>query len=339
MTFNKLAIKAASVFLTLMAATLITFFLIRLIPGDPVTSLLGERGGDPAMVAELKAKLGLDKSIFVQYLAYIRQVFHGDLGVSIISHRPVFSEFWERFVATAELSFFALLWSTLVAVPLGILAATKRDTYIDSTIVGSAVSISSMPIFWWGLLLILFFSVHWGLAPVSGRLDATTDIATHTGFLCIDAFFSDTPLASLKSVFAHLFLPALTLGTYPLAILTRMTRTCVLDVLESDYIRAEKAQGISSRRILWKYALRAALIPLMTIFGILVGTLLTGAVLTESIFSWPGLGRWIVKSVEGRDYPVLQGGIFLLMVVIIFVNTCVDLSYWWIDPRTRKTHS
>ncbi len=320
---------------TLIGASVISFALIRLIPGDPVIHLLGERGGDPAVVQEMRQKFGLDKSMPEQYFIYVSNALRGNMGESTVSKQPVSEEFRSRFPATIELSLVALFWSILVGIPIGVIAALKKNTIFDYSIIGTSLIGYSMPIFWWGLICILFFSVNLGWFPVSGRVGIEFEIPNVTGLYLIDAWFSPEPAAAFLSSLKHLFLPALVLGTIPLAVLSRMTRSSVLEVLGEDYIRTSKAKGLPFSRVVIHHALRNALIPIVTVIGVLVGSLLTGAVLTETIFSWPGIGRWLVKSVEARDYPVIQGGVLYLAVIVISVNLIVDLLYLWVYPRMR----
>lgn len=326
--------KLLVLLITLIGSSLISFSLIRLIPGDPVQNLLGERGGSEEQIAQMKKNFGLDKSLPEQYLFFIKNAIKGDMGNSIISQRSVTEEFWSRFPATLELGFTALIWSALLGIPLGILAAYKRNSIWDYGVTGVSLLGFSMPIFWWGLLLILLFSVNLGWFPVSGRTAVAFDIPVKTGFYLIDswALGYEAFISSLK----HLVLPAIVLGTIPLAILTRITRSSLLEVMNEDYIRAARARGISISKIVLKHALRNALLPIVTILGFLVGSIMTGAVLTESIFSWPGVGRWLIKSIEARDYPVIQGGILYTSAAIVLVNIIMDLVYSFLNPKLKK---
>jgi len=321
---------------TLFGASLIAFALIRLIPGDPVLHLLGERGGDPAVVQEMRKKFGLDKSMPEQYFIFISNAVQGNMGESTVSKQSVTSEFMARFPATIELSLLALFWSVVVGVPLGVIAALKKNTIFDYSIIGTSLVGYSMPIFWWALICILFFSVHLGWFPVSGRVSFEYEIPNITGFYLIDSWFTPEGPKAFLSALRHLFLPAFVLGTIPLAVMARMTRSSVLEVLGEDFIRTAKAKGLPFSRVVIHHALRNALVPIVTVIGLLVGSLLTGAVLTETIFSWPGVGRWLVKSVEARDYPVIQGGVLYLAVIVISVNLLVDLLYLWVYPRMRN---
>lgn len=322
---------------TLLGASLIAFSLIRLVPGDPVLNRLGERGGDPAVVAAMRAELGLDRPLIEQYFLFIKNAAVGDMGLSIVSKRPVSEEFFDRFPATIELASVALIWSMLLGLPLGILAALKKNSFFDYSVIGVSLVGYSMPIFWWGLIVVIIFSVNLGWFPVSGRIDVIYDIPAITGFLLIDAWKSDEGWVAFISALKHLALPSLVLGTIPLAVMARMTRSSLLEVLGEDYVRTAKAKGLSRFRVVYIHALRNALIPIVTVIGILVGSLLTGAVLTETIFSWPGIGRWLVTSVQARDYPVIQGGVLYLSFIIVMVNLVVDLVYLWVYPRIRTT--
>lgn len=328
--------KILQIIPTLIGTSLIAFSLIRLIPGDPVIHLLGERGGDPAVVQEMKQKFGLDKSLPEQYFIFVSNAIRGNMGESTVSKQPVSEEFRSRFPATIELSVVALLWSIIIGIPIGVFAALKKNTFFDYSIIGTSLVGYSMPIFWWGLICILFFSVNLGWFPVSGRIGIEYEVINRTGFYLIDSLFSNEPLAAFFSSIKHLFLPAFVLGTIPLAVIARMTRSSVLEVLGEDYIRTSKAKGLPFSKVVIKHALRNALIPIVTIIGVLIGSLLTGAVLTETIFSWPGIGRWLVKSVEARDYPVIQGGVLYLAAIVISVNLFIDFLYYWVYPRMRN---
>lgn len=327
--------KAALLAATLAGASLVAFLLLRAIPGDPVTHLLGERGGNPEQVAALREKLGLDKSWPEQYVAFVTSALRGDLGLSTVSQRPVTEEFFDRFPATLELGLAALFWAVLLGIPLGIFAALKRNSIWDSLVTTISLIGYSMPIFWWGLLLILFFSVNLGWFPVSGRMDLIYDIPPVTGFLLVDVWFTQESWPAFVRALQHLALPAVVLGTIPLAVISRMTRASLLEVLQEDYIRTARAIGFPRWKIVGIFALRNALIPVLTVVGLLVGSIMTGAVLTETIFSWPGVGRWLVKSVEARDYPVIQGGILYTSFGVVVVNLLVDLAYLWANPRLR----
>ena len=319
---------------TFLGITMLAFFLIRLVPGDPIETLAGERGIDPERLEQLRTEYGFDRPIFVQYGIYLMRVLHGDLGKSMITQEPVLTEFSTLFPATIELAFCAIVFALVIGLPAGMLAAIKRNSIFDHGVMGVSLAGYSMPIFWWGLILILLFSVQFDLTPVSGRIDVLYYIEPTTGFLLIDTLLSDQEGAFWSAV-RHLILPTIVLGTVPLAVIARMTRSAMLEVLGEDYIRTAKAKGLSQFRIITLHALRNALIPVVTVIGLQVGVLFTGAILTETIFSWPGVGKWLIDAIFRRDYPVLQGGALLLGVVVMAVNLLVDLTYGLINPRIR----
>jgi len=326
--------RAALIVPTFIGVTLLAFALIHLIPGDPVENLSGERGMDPARRARLLHEFGLDKSLPRQYFEYVGNVVKGDLGTSLTTHEPVFAEFLTLFPATIELAFFAMLFAVCIGLPAGIVAALKRNTVADYAVMGVSLTGYSMPIFWWALLLILFFSVHLGWTPVAGRIAVEFDVPAATGFMLIDALRSGEP-GAFRSALSHLILPAIALGTIPLAVIARMARSAMLEVLREDYMRTARAKGLPYWRVVLVHALRNALIPVITVIGLQVGLLLSGAILTETIFSWPGVGNWLVHGVQSRDYPVVQGGILLIATIVITVNLLVDVSYGVINPRIR----
>jgi dipeptide transport system permease protein len=321
---------------TFFGVSLMAFFLIRIVPGDPVLLMLGERGGSPETQAEMRRSLGLDKPLAVQYGQYLSRALKGDLGLSTVSRKPVWDEFKSRFPATLELGLVALLLAVCLGIPLGLLAAVRRNTYLDYSVMGVSLVGYSMPIFWWGLLLILIFSVGLGITPVSGRMGFEFDVAPVTGFLLVDTWLSGGGWPAFRDALHHMVLPAVALGTIPLATIARMTRSSLLEVLGEDYIRTAKAKGLKPWRVVWVHGLRNALVPVATSIGLLLSTIVTGAILTETIFSWPGIGKWMVASVTSRDYPVIQGGLLLIAGIIVFVNMALDLLYAVINPRIRS---
>ncbi len=326
--------RASLVIPTFFGVTLLTFSLIHMVPGDPVEMLAGERGIDPVRHAALRAEMGLDKPILVQYGVYIGQVLRADLGKSVVTKEAVISEFLDRFPATIELSFCAIVFALVVGLPAGVLAAVRRGTVFDHTVMGASLTGYSMPIFWWALLMILLFSVELGWTPVSGRISLQYFIEPTTGFMLVDTLMSDEP-GAFRSAARHLNLPAIVLGTIPLAVIARMTRSSMLEVLGEDYVRTARAKGVSPFQVITVHALRNALIPVITVIGLQVGVLLAGAILTETIFAWPGIGKWLVESIYRRDYPAVQGGVLLVATVIITINLIVDLMYGLINPRIR----
>jgi len=321
---------------TFVGVTLLTFALIRLIPGDPVELRAGERGIDPARHAQLLSEMGLDKPILVQYWDYLTGILQGDLGTSVVTKEPVLREFLTLFPATIELSVCAMIIAVVIGIPAGIAAAVRRGKTTDYTVMGLSLTGYSMPIFWWGLLLILLFSVILDLTPVSGRISAMFWVDDVTGFMLIDSLLSDEEGAFMSAV-SHLILPSIVLATIPLAVIARMTRSSMLEVLKEDYVHVARAKGLAPFFVICVHALRNALIPVATVIGLQVGVMLAGAILTETIFSWPGIGKWMLDSIFRRDYPAVQGGILLIAMVVMTVNLTVDVLYGVINPRIRHT--
>lgn len=321
---------------TFIGVTLIAFTFIRLLPGDPVLLMAGERGMSEERHARMMAEFGYDKPIIVQYGSYLKDLFHGDLGTSIITKKPVFEEFMTLFPATVELSIFAMFLAVSIGLPVGMLAAVKRGSPFDHTVMAAALTGYSMPIFWLGLLLIVFFSGILGWTPVSGRISLIYFFEPVTGFMLIDSLISGQE-GAFGSALKHLILPSIVLGTIPLAVIARQTRSAMLEVLGEDYIRTARAKGLPPSRVIGLHALRNALIPVITVIGLQVGVLFAGAILTETIFSWPGIGKWMVDSIFRRDYTSVQGGLLLIAVIIMVVNLLVDLLYGLINPRIRHT--
>jgi dipeptide transport system permease protein len=319
---------------TFLGVTFVAFILIRLVPGDPVLLMVGERGISPERHAEMMAQFGFDKPLVLQYLGFLGNLLQGDLGSSIVTRKPVLGEFFTLFPATVELSVFAMALALLIGIPAGILAAVKRGSLLDHTVMGVSLTGFSMPIFWWGLLLIILFSGILGWTPVSGRISLMYFVEARTGFMLIDSLLSNEP-GAFRSALSHLILPAIVLGTVPLAVIARQTRSAMLEVLGEDYVRTARAKGLPPLRVIGVHALRNALIPVVTVIGLLVGTLFGGAILTETIFAWPGVGKWLVDSITRRDYPSVQGGVVLIASIVMLVNLGVDLLYGVINPRIR----
>lgn len=326
--------KIALVVPTLIGITIVAFLFVHVLPGDPVLVMAGEHGMSAARHAQLMHQFGFDRPFIVQYFDYLWQLLHGDLGTSITTSRPVLGQFLTLFPATLELSICAMIFAMLVGIPAGIFAAVKRGTWFDQLAMGGALVGYSMPIFWWGLLLIILFAgiLHW--TPVSGRIDLTYFFPPVTGFMLIDSLLSGQKGAFLSAV-QHLILPTIVLGTIPLAVIARQTRSAMLEVLGEDYVRTARSKGLSARQVVGVHAFRNALIPVVTTIGLQVGLLMAGAILTETIFSWPGVGKWMVDSIYRRDYPVVQGGLLLISVIVMLVNLTVDLLYGLINPRIR----
>ncbi len=317
----------------LLGVSVLVFSFIRVIPGDPATAMLGERA-TLENVARVRHQLGLDKPLYEQYLIYVSGVLHGDLGTSVLRQEPVARELVHRFPATIELSLAAILFALLVGIPSGILSATRRGSLIDSVSMLVALIGVSMPIFWLGLMLSFVFAVilHW--LPTSGRLTATMEYHPITNLVILDSILRGNG-SLLVDALRHLALPAVALGTIPMAIIARMTRSAMLETLGQDYIRTALAKGLHERVIILRHALRNALLPIITVVGLQVGILLSGAILTETIFAWPGIGRWTVEAIYVRDYPIVQGATLFIASIFVLVNLTVDVLYAFVDPRIR----
>jgi len=320
---------------TFVGVTLISFSFIRLLPGDPIIVMAGERGMSDERYNALMQEFGFDQPILVQYWDYLIGVVQGDLGQSFVTKRPVWDEFFALFPATLELSICAMIFAVVLGLPAGVIAAVNRGKLPDRLFMSIALVGYSMPIFWWALLLIIVFSGNLGMTPVSGRIDLLYYFDSTTGFMLIDSLLSGQE-GAFRSAVRHLILPVIVLGTIPLAVIARQTRSAMLEVLSEDYIRTARAKGLPPARVNGIHALRNALIPVITVIGLMVGTLLAGAILTETIFSWPGIGKWMVDSIFRRDYPVVQGGLMLIAVMVMIVNLTVDVLYGFINPKIRK---
>ena len=317
----------------LIGVSLIVFSFTHLIPGDPAVAMLGERA-TPQRVAEVRAQLGLDQPLYRQYFIYVDKILHGDLGVSILRGDPVLRDLVRRFPATVELATSAILIATLVGVPMGIISAVWRNSFFDGFSRLVALTGVSMPIFWLGLMLAWCFGVVLGWLPTGFRLGTDVTLVTVTHFNILDSLLAWNWVALVSSL-RHLILPAIALSTIPMAVIARMTRASLLEVLSQDYIRTAESKGLPQRAVILRHAMRNALLPVMTVTGLQVGRLLAGAILTETIFSWPGVGNWLVHGVQSRDYPVVQGGILLVATIVISVNLLVDLTYGVVNPRIR----
>ena len=319
---------------TVIGISICAFAFVRLLPGDPILAMAGEHGVTPERYEILKEAFGYNLPIWQQYLNYLGSVLTGDFGVSLGTKRPVLNEFMTLFPATVELALCAILLATVVGIPAGVLAAVKRGSWLDQGTMGVALTGYSMPIFWWGLLLIMFFSSYLGWTPVSGRIALNFFLRPITGFMTIDSLlYGNWP--AFVSALRHLILPTVVLATIPLAVIARQTRSAMLEVLGDDYVRTARAKGLSPSRVINVHALRNALIPVVTTIGLQVGALMAGAILTETIFSWPGIGKWMIESILKRDYPVVQSGLLLIALIIMAVNLIVDLLYAVINPRIR----
>lgn len=326
--------------------SLLVFLLLRLIPGDPTVAILGERAS-AAQKAAIRQQLGLDRALFLnftgegsvfntQYLDFMGDLLRGDMGTSILRKRAVSIELRERFPATAELTIASLLIASGFGITIGILAATRRGSVLDAGSMFIALIGVSMPIFWLGLMAQYLFAVNFKILPISLRLDPelSRGFQNITGFYTIDGLLRGRPDITLNAL-KHLILPGFVLATVPLAIIARMTRSAMLEVLNQDYIRTAWAKGLRERVVILRHGLRNALLPVVTIVGLQLGFLLGGAVLTETVFSWPGVGTWLLAGIQGRDYPVVQAGVIVVALIFVLVNLIVDLSYAFLDPRIK----
>ncbi len=320
---------------TFLGITIIAFSFPRVLDGDPILLMAGERGMSPERHAELSAQLGYDKPLVVQYFDYLGRLAQGDFGNSLVTKKPVLAEFASLFPATVELGLVAMLIAIVIGVPVGVLAAIKRGSWFDQISMTTALVGFSMPIFWWGLLLIIFFTGTLGWTAVSGRISLMYYFPDVTGFMLIDSLLSGQKGAFLSAL-QYMVLPAIVLATIPLAVIARQTRSAMLEVLGEDYIRTARAKGMPAYRVVTVHALRNAMIPVITTIGLQIGVLLAGAILTETIFSWPGIGKWMVDSIQRRDYPVVQSGLLLIAAIVMVVNLLVDLTYGLINPRIRN---
>ncbi|MFT8364125.1 MAG: ABC transporter permease [Sporolactobacillus sp.] len=317
----------------LLGMTLIVFSIIHAIPGNPAQTILGTKA-TPEAVHQLNQSLGLDKPLYVQYFTYLKDVLTGNLGTSIQDHNAIASEIWPHLAATIELSFAAMVIAVFVGVNAGIISAWKKNSIFDYAAMVIALIGVSMPIFWLGLLEQWLFSVKLNWLPSIGQTDITSTVAPITNLYLVDTLL-EGQFGQFWMVVRHLILPAVALATIPMAIIARMTRSSMLEVLGSDYIRTAKAKGQRMGWIVYKYALKNAFIPILTVIGLQTGLMLGGAILTETIFGWPGIGLYVYNAIQARDYPVIQSGILIIAFMFIMVNFIVDLLYGLIDPRIK----
>ena len=317
----------------LLGVSVLVFSFIHLIPGDPAVTMLGERA-TPEKVAEVRVRLGLDRPLWEQYVRYVGRVVRGDLGVSIVRGDPVLTDLLRRFPATVELATAAIVVAVGLGIPIGVASAVWRNSVVDSLARLGALIGVSMPIFWLGVMLAWFFGVTLRVLPTGFRLDTGTAFVPWTNFVIVDAALQGNwPL--LVDALRHLILPALALATIPLAIVARMTRASMLEVLSREFIRTAEAKGLPQGAVILHHALRNALLPVVTVIGLQIGQLLAGAILTETIFSWPGIGLWVYESIEARDYAIVQGTSLFIAVIVVVVNLMTDLLYAVVDPRIR----
>lgn len=317
----------------LFGVSLFVFLVLHLFTADPAAMMLGQHA-TAEQVAALREELGFNKPLYVQFFIFFSQIIQGDFGQSLMTRSPVTDELLSRFPATVELAFAAMLIATVVGVTVGVISAVKQYSVFDYVSMVGALLGVSMPIFWLGLMLIILFSVTLGWLPVSGRIAVGMEPATITNFYLIDSLLTGN-WEAFQSAVKHLILPAVALASYSMAIIARMTRSTMLEVVRQDYIRTARSKGLVETVVVFKHALRNALIPVITVIGLQMGSLLGGAVLTETVFSWPGIGSFIVNAILAGDFPVVQGGVIMVATIFVVVNLIVDILYAYLDPRIK----
>ncbi|MCF8107623.1 MAG: ABC transporter permease [Desulfohalobiaceae bacterium] len=333
MPIDYLIRRLVHLLIILFGVSVLVFLMLRMIPGDPAQLLLGEFAS-PEELAGLRSQLGLDKSLPAQYWIYLKNILQGDLGVSVRTNVPVLQEITVRLLATLELSLAAMLIATVLGVAAGVVSAVRQYSLFDYGSMFLALLGVSMPIFWLGLMLIYLLSVKFPILPMMGRLSMGLDVPGVTGLVAVDSLIAGNLEAFVDSL-RHLLLPALTLATIPTAIVARITRSSMLEVQNQDYVRTARAKGLSNLVVILRHTLRNAFLPVVTVLGLNLGLLLGGAVLTETIFSWPGLGRYVVNSLMARDYAAVQGCILIFAGLMVLINLLVDFLYVILDPRIR----
>jgi peptide/nickel transport system permease protein len=317
----------------LLCVSMLVFGFLRLIPGDPALIMLGERATQEN-IHRVREQLGLNKPIHEQYLTFLGNALRGDLGRSVLRQEPVTQEIIRRFPATIELALSAMLIALLIGIPAGVVSAVRRGSIFDAGSMLIALTGVSMPIFWLGLMMIFLFAVVLHVLPTGGRLDSGVRFEPITNLMLLDSLLRGN-ISIFVQALRHLALPALALGTIPMAIIARMTRSSMLEVLSQDYIRTAHAKGLRERIVVTRHALRNAWLPIITVVGLQTGRLLSGAILTETVFSWPGIGRWLVEAIYSRDYPIVQGVTLFIALIFVGVNLLVDILYALVDPRIR----
>jgi peptide/nickel transport system permease protein len=317
----------------LFGASIIAFSLIHLAPGDPARTIAGEHATIQTL-ERIREKYGLNDPLPVQYWIWLKQAMRGDLGRSIVSNEQVATEILERFPNTVELTICAMVLAIGVGSIAGIVSASKQYSALDYATMGVALFGVSMPVFWLGIMLMMIFGVFLRWLPISGRIDTLIPLTRVTGFYILDSIITLNPRALISSI-RYLILPSVALGTIPMATVARVTRSSMLEVLRQDYIRTERAKGLSERLVIYRHAVRNAMIPVVTVIALNFGLLLAGALLTETVFAWPGIGRYVVRAVGMRDYPVVQGCVMFFALIFVFVNLIADVLYVYIDPRIK----
>ncbi len=328
-----IARRVISLIPVLLGVSIIVFSLIRMIPGDPVIVMLGERAR-PEDIERVREEMGFNRPIHEQYFEWMGRILRGDLGTSIINRTPVMDELRSRLAATIELVVAAMIIGLIIGISVGIISAIKQNSWIDLSATVAVLLGVSMPIYWLALILMYALAVNRQIFPPSARLDVQLDVTRHTGFMLIDTLLMGDMSLFLNALW-HLILPAFVLSTTVMPILARMTRSSMLEVLRQDYVRTADAKGLQRRTVVIQHALKNALLPVITIVGLQLGGLLGGALLTETIFSWPGMGLWTYRAILSRDYPIVQGAVLVSATIYVVVNLLVDISYAYVDPRIR----
>jgi peptide/nickel transport system permease protein len=317
----------------LLGVSILAFSLIHLAPGDPALTISGEHASTQTISA-IWEKYGLDKSLPIQYWIWLKAALHGDMGRSIVSNEYITKEILERFPNTFELTIFSMVLAIIIGSIAGIISASKQYSTLDYTTMGVALFGVSMPVFWLGIMLMMIFGVYLRWLPIGGRIDIAISLQRITGFYLLDSIIT-VNFKAFISILRHLILPSVALATIPMATIARVTRSSMLEVLRQDFIRTERAKGLSEGAVIYKHAVRNAMIPVITVIGLDFGSLLAGAILTETVFSWPGIGRYVVKAVGMRDYPAIQGSLLFFAFMFVIVNLITDILYVYIDPRIK----
>ncbi|AWM87860.1 ABC transporter permease [Microvirga sp. 17 mud 1-3] len=333
--FSTVLSRLLNSLVVLLLLSILVFAFMRAIPGDPVITMMGGESISQEAVDRLREEMGLNRPYYVQYLSWLGNVFHGDLGQSLQSRDPVLPILLDRLKATAELAILATLLGSIFGVIAGTIAAIRKGSWFDSATMFLTLSGISLPVFWFGMILIVVFSVYFNIFPTGGMLSYSTVLTRVTGFSLLDSILTLNGKAFVD-VLSHMVLPAVTLATAPAALIARTTRASVLEVINEDYVNAGLARGLSFPMVVARHVMRNALIPVVTIIGLEIGVYLGGSIVTETLFSWPGLGRHMMQAIMANDYPVVQGAIIIYAIIIVFVNLIVDISYGFIDPRVRQ---
>jgi peptide/nickel transport system permease protein len=331
--FNYIVKRVLGVIPVLLCVSMLVFGFLRIIPGDPALVMLGERATQEN-IDRVREQLGLNKPLYQQYLTFVGNALRGDLGTSIIRQEPVAQQIVRRFPATLELALAAMIIALVVGIPAGIISAVRRGSWFDTGSMLVALTGVSMPIFWLGLMLIFLFSVVLHLLPTGGRLPAGSGFVPITNMVLLDSLLRGD-LPTFYQGLRHLALPAIALATIPMAIIARMTRSSMLEMLNQDYVRTAHSKGLKPQTVILRHTLRNAWLPIITVIGLQVGRLLAGAILTETVFSWPGIGRWLVDAIYARDYPIVQGVTLFIAIIFVTVNLLIDVLYAVVDPRIR----